>query len=300
MPIHIDIPLPSMALLRCFDAAARHESFTAAAEELNMTQGAVSRQIKELEAQLDTLLFHREGRGVRLTGPGKALAPLIQSDLRRLRSTIGHAIASGSKREVLTISAPPTFASRWLVPRLPAFRATHPDLELYMISRADPFDMLEEKVDIAIHCGRANWPATSLTPLSPENLVIVASPNLPNARAGMPLSEIFDLPLLHNATRTELWRRLHDSHFDTPRAMQSGSYFDQLSLLIAAAVACMGAAILPTYLVENEVRSGELIVLSTPKIPTSESYFIARPAGIRNPLAKEFQDWIRKQVSSQL
>lgn len=300
MRIHTDIPLPSMSLLRCFDAAARHESFTAAAEELGMTQGAVSRQVKELEAQLGTALFHREGRGVRLTGPGKALAPLIKSDLQRLRSTIGHAIASGAKREILTISAPPTFASRWLVPRLPTFKATRPDLELYMISRADPFDMLEEKVDVAIHFGRANWPATSLTPLCPENLVIVGSPNLENAHEDMPLSEIFDLPLLHNATRAELWRQLYESLFDTPRALQSGSYFDQLSLIISAAVAGMGVAILPTYLIENEMRHGELVVLAAPKISTSESYFTARPAGIRNPLAKEFQDWIRKQVTNPL
>jgi LysR family glycine cleavage system transcriptional activator len=117
--------LPSLSVLRCFEAAARHESLTAAAEELGLTQGAVSRQVKELETRIGTPLFRREGRGVRLTEAGRALAGPLGNDLERLRRTVHRGIAAGGRTRLLTLAAPPTFAARWLVPRLQDFRSRH-------------------------------------------------------------------------------------------------------------------------------------------------------------------------------
>lgn len=298
MRIQSEIPLPSMSVLRCFEAAARHESFTGAAQELGMTQGAVSRQVKELETHIGAALFHREGRGVRLTGPGSALAARVTADLDSLRSTVGQAIASGAKRETLTLAAPPTFAARWLVPRLSAFKATRPELEFFVLSRSEPFDLLHEKVDVAVHFGRSNWPGAALAPLCPENLVIVASPALIGSRDSLSASEIFDLPLLHNSARSELWPDFFQSQSIDGTPPRNGSYFDQIGLMISAATAGMGAAILPTYLIESELQSGALVALQPIEIATSDAYFVARPAGVRNRLAKDFENWVRKQVST--
>ncbi|SHH66321.1 LysR substrate-binding domain-containing protein [Cognatishimia maritima] len=296
----LNTPLPSISVLRCFEAAARHESFTDAAQELGMTQGALSRQVKELENHVGSALFLREGRGVRLSQAGRLLAQQVGADLDALRATITRAIAGGADREVLTIAAPPTFAARWLVPRLKAFKATRPALELYVLSRSEPFDLLTEKVDVAIHFGQGNWPGAAITPLCPENLVAVAAPSL--IPKGSPLSAevCLDLPLLHNANRTGLWPDFLAPLGPDPQPLRTGSYFDQISLIISAAVAGMGAAILPTYLIEDELRSGALVKLAPVQIDTTDAYYIARPSGLRNALAKDFGDWLRKQVSTPL
>lgn len=292
------IPLPSMSVLRCFDAAARHESFTAAAQELGMTQGALSRQVKELEQHVGAALFRREGRGVRLTEGGRSLARHVAGDLDRLRSTISHAVAGGDQHEILTIAAPPTFAARWLVPRLQAFKARRPNLEVFIISRSDPFELTAEKVDVAIHFGRDNWPGAALAPLCPENLVVVAAPCLLSDTSSFAPDDLQQQPLLHNASRSDVWPKYFESQGLGTTTLRTGSYFDQLGLIIAAATAGMGFAILPTYLIEAELAAGQLVALAPVTLPSQGSYFVAQPLGVNNALALEFQTWVASQVSS--
>jgi len=290
--------LPSTAVLRCFEAAAKHESFTAAAQELSLTQSAVSRQVKELEDHIGAPLFRREGRGVRLTEAGKALAKPLCSDLDRLRRTFAHAIAGGAGPRVLAIAAPPTFAARWLVPRLHRFQDLHKGLEMVVYSRSDPFDLHEEQVDVAIHFGGWDWPGAQLTPLCPEDLVAVAAPTLCASHPITAPADILAMPLLYLSSRPYLWHRLAQSlaYPDTPR---SGSTFDQFSLVIAAAIAGMGAAILPTYLIEHELADGRLLRLADVGTDTAQSYFVATPMGQVTPLATAFTAWLRKQVVKQ-
>lgn len=287
--------LPSLAVLRCFEAAARYQSYTAAAEVLGLTQSAVSRQVKDLEDYIGTPLFRREGRGVRLTTAGTTLADELSGDLDRLRRTMHHAIAAGSGPKVLAIAAPPTFATRWLVPRLPSFQAQHTDLQLALYSRGEPFDLIAEKIDIAVHFGGWDWPGTQLTPLCPENLAAVAAPSLLSQYPVTTRAEILQMPLLHHSARPHLWPEF-DITQANPETTRQGCRFDQFSLVIEAAVAGMGAAILPIYLIENELSGGRLVKLETVNSDSNQSYFVATPLGQTAPLTTAFTAWLRTQV----
>jgi len=287
--------LPSLSALRCFEASAKRESFTGAAEELGLTQSAVSRQVRELEEHVGASLFRREGRGVRLTDAGRALFDSLTGDLDRLRRTMHRAVAAGDGARVLSIAAPPTFAARWLVPRLHLFREAHAGLELTVVSRAEPFDLHEERVDVAVHFGGWDWPGARLTPLCPEELIAGAAPALLARYPVSGPSAILTTPLLHLSARPDQWMRFARGLTDeAPR--RSGSHFDQFSLVIAAAVAGMGAAILPTYLIERELADGHLIHLAGGATDDAGRYFIATPMGRNTPLATAFATWLHGQV----
>ncbi|WP_415714672.1 LysR substrate-binding domain-containing protein [Roseibium sp.] len=295
-----DIPIPSISVLRCFEAAAKHQSFTAAAEELGLTQSGVSRQVKELEDQIGAALFRREGRGIRLTHAGKSLSNGLFSDLSRLRRTISQAVAAGETQELLSIAALPTFATRWLVPRLGDFKARRANLDLMLYSRSEPFDLVEQDIDVAIHFGANDWPGAKLTPLCPEDLVVVASPGLIDSCDVGSETDIFNMPLLHMTSRPHLWRVFQKTVPEVPVPVQKGSYFDQFSLVIAAAVGGMGAAILPTYLIEAELGSGALVRLANVEDGSGHNYYIATPQGELSTPAAEFLGWIRGQVSRRI
>ncbi|MCO6188632.1 LysR substrate-binding domain-containing protein [Rhizobium sp. L1K21] len=293
------IHLPSLAVLRCFEAAAKHESFTAAAEELSLTQGAVSRHIRELEDQIGAALFRREGRGVRLTDAGRTFARELFDDLERLRRTISHAVAAGSTTKLLSIAVLPTFGSRWLMPRLPEFKNVRDDLELFVYSRSEPFDLSAAGIDLAIHTGGEEWPGAQLTPLCPEGLVAVAAPQLVHKFGDTP-RDLFNMPLLHMSSRPLLWENFRQTLAGVDVPARKGSYFDQFALVIAAAIAGMGAAILPTYLIESEIQSGTLRQISVLPDSFGRNYYIATPAGQTKPLATQFANWLKKQVSRPL
>ena len=169
--------IPSFATLRSFESAARHESFTLAADELHLTQSAISRQVKELELSMGVNLFRRVGRHVVLTNAGKKFADDVSVDLERVRQTLARAILAGDKSTVLRIATMPTFASRWLIPKLPNFLESHPDIELSMAARMEPFNLSAGRFDLAIHYGKANWPNTQMTKICSEELFAVASPD---------------------------------------------------------------------------------------------------------------------------
>lgn len=292
-----DIPIPSLSVLRCFEAAAKHQSFTAAAEELGLTQSGISRQVKELEDQIGAALFRREGRGIRLTRAGRSLAEGLFSDLARLRNTISQAVAAGETQELLTIAALPTFATRWLVPRLSAFKAARPHLDLMIYSRTEPFDLAEEGIDVAIHFGANDWPGAKLSPLCPEDLVAVAAPALLAEHPIDQRADILAMPLLHMTSRPHLWAAFQASLPETAGHVQMGSYFDRFSLVISAAVSGLGAAILPTYLIEAELADGSLTVLAPVRDGSDHKYYLATAPGKVSPLSHEFVGWIKKQVS---
>lgn len=287
--------LPSLAVLRCFEAAAQYQSYTGAAEVLNLTQSAVSRQVKELEDYVGAPLFRREGRGVRLTEAGKALADELSGDLDRLRRTLNHAVAAGSGPKALTIGAPPTFAARWLVPKLPSFRALHDEVQLVLYSRSEPFDLISEKVDVAVHFGGWDWPGAQLTPLCPEDLVAVAAPQLVTQHPIEGPEDILGMPLLHLTSRAYLWEQFAKTQGQAFAGRQ-GCTFDQISLVIEAAAVGMGAAILPTYLIEQELAAGKLTKLADVTSNSANSYFVATPMGQSTELTHSFTAWLRKQV----
>lgn len=282
---------PSLAVLRSFDAAARHQSFTLAAEELRVTQGAVSRQVHDLEAALGIALFRHAGRGVALTEAGRHFAERLAADLGRLRDTIAQTRAAGAGAQTLSLAVLPTFASRWIVPRLSRFRALHPNIQLAFQSRTQPFDLLKDGVDLAIHFGRKDWAGGTLTALCPENLSAVAAPDLIADHAISAPTDLSRVPLLHLISRDETWARYFaELGVDAPEAMQ-GMLFDQFSTMLAAATQGLGAAIVPTYLIESELQTGALQVLGQPPV-SEDMYYAVLPRGSNNALAKAFRDWL--------
>ncbi|WP_424830590.1 LysR substrate-binding domain-containing protein [Ruegeria sp.] len=288
--------LPSLALMRSFEAAARHESYTMAAEELGVTQSAISRQVRELEAALGVTLFRRVGRAVRLSKAGIALRQELGSDLERLSGTIGRAIAAGDGASLLSVAVLPTFATRWLVPRLPDFKTQHPGIELDLHSYTTPFSLEQQRMDLAVHFGRADWPGAQMRKLFPEHLVVIAAPTLLGHPQLSTEAQVFDLPLLHLTSRPDLWSAYHDQLGLDPGAVFPGMRFDQFSMLIAAAVAGLGAAILPSYLIEDELASGVLNEIDQITNTSDSAYYIATPTGQKNEAVQVFSNWISKQV----
>ncbi|UZD91454.1 LysR substrate-binding domain-containing protein [Cognatishimia activa] len=246
---------------------------------------------------MGTALFRREGRGVRLTEAGTSLARDVSADLDRLRSTFDHAIAAGGDRKVIRMSAPSTFSCRWLLPRLPAFKELHPEIEFIVSSRAGPYDLTEARDDLAIHFGGLDWPHSQLTTLCFESLVVVAAPTLLKPSTKSPVEHLKPLPRLHMQSRPDLWNDVSQAYNLTDEPVGSGSYFDQFSLVIAAAKAAMGAAILPTYLIESELKDGSLVKLLDVPVKDMRGYVIVTPLTPRAPLIKEFINWLKTQVS---
>ena len=287
--------LPSLSLLRSFEAAAKHQSFTLAAEELRITQSAVSRMVRELEAIVGVTLFRPAGRGVALTEAGRNMADQLHTDLDRLRQTMRNAGAAGDRMQTLSIGVLPTFGSRWLAPRLADFRAEHPKVQFALHSRAEPFDMAREGIDLAIHFGRKEWIDGALTELCPEDLVAVSAPLLAERYDVSTAADLIRLPLMHLQTRSTSWPVYFDSLGLAADHARQGALFDQFSTMIAAAIHGLGAAIVPSYLIEAELAQGTLVVLGSPK-QSDGMYYVVTPRGVANPIAAIFRDWMVGQA----
>ena len=289
--------LPSHAVLRSFECAARHCSFTLAAEELHLTQSAISRQVKELEEMIGTNLFRRVGRRLVLTIAGAQLADEIAVDLDNIHQTIMRAISAGRQGTMLKVAVLPTFASRWLIPRLPEFAALHPEIELSFSTRLEPFDMTRERFDLAVHFGAQDWPDTDMRPLCRESMVPVAAPDFVKAHGLHGLDALRFVPLLHMETRPLVWRQFFDAVGLEPKTAMAGKYFDQFSMVIAAAVASLGAALLPAYLIEHELAEGQLVRLGEEAITTENSYFLVTPSNRAHQQVGLFCDWMVSAIS---
>ncbi|MBT6545022.1 MAG: LysR family transcriptional regulator [Rhodobacteraceae bacterium] len=292
--------LPSHSMLRSFECAARHASFTLAAEELHLTQSAISRQVRELEEMVGTDLFRRAGRRVALTEAGMTLAAEISVDLENIHQTIMRAVSAGQQNTSLRVAVLPGFASRWLIPRLPEFAALHPTVELSFATRLKPFNMTREHFDLAVHFGAADCPDTDMIELCNEQLIAVAAPSFVDRYNIDTLDVLATAPLLHLETRPMIWRRFFDQAGVTADVGLSGKYFDQFSMVISATVAGLGAGLIPSYLIEHELASGALVPLSTSTITTRNSYYLVTPRNRENDAVAKLCDWMIAAISEQV
>jgi LysR family glycine cleavage system transcriptional activator len=285
--------LPSHAILRSFECAARHESFTLAAEELHLTQSAISRQVKELEQSIGTDLFRRSGRRVVLTTAGQNLASELAVDLENIRQTVLRAITSGERGASLRIAVLPTFASRWLIPRLKGFSKLWPDVTVNLATKLKPFDIEKERFDIAIHFGADDWPDTKMVRLFEEEMIVVCAPEFRKRYNIVDTSQLESLPLLHLETRPTAWSDWFSKVGMDDKQAYSGKQFDQFSMLIAGALASLGVALLPKYLIETELSVGSLVRLADTSLTTKNGYFIVTAAGNNQPHVTAFSKWIK-------
>lgn len=291
--------IPDLAALQAFECAARHGNFTQAAAELNLTQSAVSRQMKSLENLLGILLFERIRKRVVLSPAGKALLPEVANLLNQTEDMVMKAMSTSDGKRSLTIATLPTFGSRWLVRRLPAFLKSNPGIAINMASRSEPFDLSKEEFDVVIHYGQPVWAHATCTYLCSEVIVPVAKPSL---LATYPIEDAaaFDgASLLHLTTRPRLWADWFKTNGVDPGSPYHGHRFEQFSMIIEAAVQGLGFALLPQYLIEEELRTGRLEVAFNAPMSTENGYYIVTPDGKQGTAdAKAFQQWLIEQVNS--
>ncbi|WP_166417486.1 transcriptional regulator GcvA [Cochlodiniinecator piscidefendens] len=290
-------PIPSFAALRAFESAARHGSFTLAAEELHLTQSAVSRQVKDLEAMLGFSLFRRNGRRVALTDAGSGFADDLAVDLERLKQTVTRAVAAGNQKKSLRVATIASFASRWLIPRLSEFEALHPGLEISLSARTKPFNFDEERFDLAIHYGVDDWPDTQMSKLCSQEIYAVCAPDFREKHSLSDPASIAAAPLLHEENRPTYWADWFRLMGHTTSHPPRGKIYDQLSMTIAAATAGLGSALVPHYLVEDELTQGSLVTLADTPLITNNAYYLVTPAGASNPMTHAFARWIKTKVS---
>lgn len=289
--------LPDMSTLVTFEAAARHGNFSRAAEELNLTQSAVSRQIKDLESQTGQELFERVRQRVVLSEAGTKALPEVRRILADAERLMLDTLAAGPVTQPLRIGTLPTFGVRWLVPRLSDFLAKHPNIVLTVESRDNPFDFDTDPLDLTIHYGRPVWPGAVADFLCTETVVPVANRDLSQRITG-PVGTLADAPLLHLTSRPQMWSQWF-ARYSTGTEIWRGQRFDQFSMIIAAASAGLGVALLPTYLIEAELASGQLVQLFDAPMETENAYYVVMPEGRQGYAASvAFREWILGQVRS--
>ncbi len=292
--------LPSTQALLCFEAAARHQSFTRAAQELSLTQGAVSRQVAALEDLVGVPLFKRSQHGMVLTPAGADYARQVAQRLDALeRDTLDVRGRQGAG-DRLSIASVPTFAVRWLIPRLPQLALSQPQLQVHIEARSRPFLFSELQVDAALFAGTPDqvrqWAGTQADWLMPEEVVPVCSPRLLQGARAVSPQALSALPLLQQSTRPEAWRQWFEAQgVDATRAL-AGPRYELFSMQAAAAEAGLGVALMPTLLVQEELSTGRLVVACKRPLRGQRGYYLVRPGAEERPALAAFKAWLMAQA----
>jgi LysR family transcriptional regulator, glycine cleavage system transcriptional activator len=284
-----------MAMLHSFAAAARHGSFTRAGAEVGLSQSAISRQIANLEAWLGLPLFDRLGRRIRLNAAGEAYARAVVPGLDLIRQGTGALLDASLLDRKVELACLPSFATRWLAPRLPALQKALPDLVLNVASRSDEFDFAGEPFDAAIHYGLPNWPRVEHRLLFRERTIPVVSGALAAGGGLDTPAALLRLPLLVHSWRLDAWQRWAAlCGVDlAPRPLPS---FANFLTLAEAVIAGAGAALIPAFLIERELASGVLVCPVDRPLVDDKAYYCVYPADrLRRPSFKAFLDWITAQ-----
>ena len=288
--------LPPLNALKAFEAAARSESFTRAAEELHVTQGAVSHQVKALEATLGLKLFNRERQRLTLTEAGREYLAVVRDALDR--------IALGTERlvqrqtaGVLTISTSPDFAAKWLVCRLGRFAESHPDIDLRVSASAPRVDFAREDVDLAVRHGDGKWPGLDAVRLCSERLFPVCSPKLVTGRNRIKTAaDLLKFPLLHLNDWTTWGRWFEAAGISDPVA--HGPSVNQASMLIDLAVDGQGVALARTVLAAWDLLNGRLVRPIQVSLRMSNTYWIVCPkVNSSVPKIATFRNWLLAEAA---
>ncbi|HEY7579123.1 MAG TPA: transcriptional regulator GcvA [Acetobacteraceae bacterium] len=290
--------LPSLSGLRAFEAAARHLSFTRAAQELNVTQTAVSHLIRRLEEQLGVPLFVRRNRALALTREAASYLPAVRGafeDLRRATDRLRRPERDG----VLTVSTTASLAAKWLVTRVAAFQDANPGIEVRISTSSHLVDFQREDVDMAVRYGRGNWPGLRTDWLMAEDMFPVCSPSL--LQDERPLRSPDDLAhhtLLHATASREDWQLwLTAAGLPVALAARRGLSFDQSFMAIEAAVEGLGIALGRTRFVEADIAAGRLVVPFDVVLPADAGFYIVAPeATADQPNVALFRQWLIDSV----
>ncbi|MCP1498945.1 DNA-binding transcriptional LysR family regulator [Pseudomonas migulae] len=279
-----------------FEAAARHESFTKAAQELSLTQGAICRQIASLEEFLGVELFRRSRRGVKLTEAGLSYSRRVATQLDAVeRDTLSVMGQQGAN--VIELAVVPTFGTQWLLPRLKDFQQKHPEVTVNLTNRTRPFLFADTDFDAAIYFGDADWSGTESHRLMGENPMPVCSPTLLGKKTDLTPAEIAELPLLQQTTRPYAWRQWFNSqNLNIPRDM-TGPRYELFSMLAQAAMHDMGIALIPPFLIQRELAEKRLVIANAQAMSSIKAYYLMIPERkVESASLKAFRDWLVNQA----
>jgi len=284
--------IPSHSALLAFEAAARHGSFARAADELSLTEGAISRQIGRLESFLGLSLFERIGNRVRLLPKGQRYARQVRDILERLDHESQYLMGQPDDGASLDIATLPTFATRWLIPRLARFQRLHPHITVHLAERMDPFALPGSGFDACIHFEHPAWSGAHVHPLLQEELVPVCHPALLGPDGAAPALDA--LPRLHRRQNPDAWER-YAAETGTPITHPAiGPRYDLHAMLIEAALAGLGVALVPRLYVEADLAQGRLATPWPPASPVAKTFCLVLPSPIElssEPL-QAFARWL--------
>ncbi|TWC10775.1 MULTISPECIES: LysR family transcriptional regulator [unclassified Pseudomonas] len=292
--------IPSTAALVSFEAAARHESFTKAAQELSLTQGAICRQIASLEDFLSVELFRRSRRGVKLTEAGLSYSRRVATQLdaveRDTLSVMGHTGAN-----VIELAVVPTFGTQWLLPRLKEFQEQHPEVTVNLTNRTRPFLFADTDFDAAIYFGDGDWSGTESHKLMGENPMPVCSPALLGDRNNLTPQAIAELPLLQQTTRPYAWRQWFNAQELNVARDLTGPRYELFSMLAQAAMHDMGIALIPPFLIQRELAEKRLVIANSNALSSIKAYYLMIPERkVESASLRAFRDWLVGQARGYL
>ncbi|BAP44059.1 LysR family transcriptional regulator [Pseudomonas sp. 21LCFQ02] len=290
--------MPSTTALQCFEAAARHLSFTRAAQELHLTQSAVSKQVAQLEEMLCHPLFQRIRRRLHLTPAGELYMTEVNKILTQVDISSRYILTYGGETEVLKIATQPTFGDRWLVPNLKGFSAMNPGIHLDIRSELEPFDLVRAKADVAFFFGQGTWPGATCIELFKEQVVPVCAPEIMARHVFENAEALSGHILLQCTSRPEAWHEWFLEQDLHSHNSYHGPRFDTFYMCIRAAQAGCGIALVPRYLVNEELAEGKLVIPWNHPLQSDGSHFLAHAEhAAQVPKVKAFVEWIKGRLS---
>lgn len=286
--------LPPLRALRVFEVAARHQNYTRAGAELNLTHGAVSHQIQGLQDELGLRLFEREGRQMRLTENGRQLAHDVRGALDALAASVQRLREQGSGH-LLTVSVLPSFAAAWLVDRLGDFLSRNPDIEFNLHSSRALVDFRKDGIDVAIRYGEGPWPGLACERILDDDVFPVCSPSFRGGRLPRDAHDLLESPLLRLKSRE--WE-----HWFGALGIEApvrGTVFDDTELSLQAAIRGQGVALARSSLVADKLRSGVLVEPFVQRVAARSAYYLVHPlAPAPRASVQRFREWLLAQIAA--
>jgi LysR family glycine cleavage system transcriptional activator len=285
--------LPPLNWLKAFEAAGRNLNFTRAAEELGVTQAAISQHVKALEAFLGVTLFRRGHQKLILTEAGMSYLPKLSGAFDLVAAGTSEVLAHGGDNG-LTVRVPSSFSIKWLIPRLEKFHASYPDIDIRLTSLVQEANFMSDNVDLEIRNGIGDWPGLDVALLLPEETYPVCSPDLfPDPSRKRDHNDLLETTLLDVPGYTEGWEVWLDRVGARPFSDYASISFDQSIMAIQAAVSGMGVMLGRSSLVADEIEAGRLISPFGPVLKASSAYYvICPPEFTARPRVREFRDWL--------
>ncbi|WP_068084657.1 LysR substrate-binding domain-containing protein [Polycladidibacter stylochi] len=293
--------IPPIDCLLAFECAARHGSFTRAAEELCLTQGAISKQVRLLETRLEVELFKRVRQRIVLTDAGRLYLHDIRGTLEKMTGATRRVMSFGGSEDVLNLAVLPTFGSRWLAPRLAGFHQQHPSSSFNFSVKLRPFDFEEEPFDGAIHYGSPTWAGAIAEPLFREEVVAVCAPSFLQKHKIQDPLDLAGVMRLHQSTRPDAWQEWFTMmDVEAPNAFQ-GPRFEQFTMISQAASSGLGVGLIPRFFIEPELETGTLICLFERALQTRSAYYFVYPEHrVIRPVVQAFKDWLMVEAGKKL